>query len=297
MLHASFLTIDLKLDSRITYSPDRIISIVGSSRSGSSLFKHALCLHPDLCCLAGEEEPYFKLACNGYPWHSHDEFHVLDNQDIIRSLIANELCNHESVNNRRLLQEYQIEVEPFVEPIECRPTDTLVLKTPQNIHRRGILESLYPDAEIVYLVMERDPRAIVNGLMDGWASGKFRARETLKGWWCFNMAPNWSWDSSLLGRCTNQWQQSYLYDQRDYAVCLRITFEHVEHNWLDVCRDVWDYLNLRRYSPPAGLEMPELVCTDKPQPERWKLKRPWLADLPELVGYHYPSREQQGSGI
>ena len=73
-----------------------MVSIVCSSRSGSTVFKYALCLHPQLSTLAGEEEPYYKLANNGYPWHPSDEFHQANNPELVHLLIANELHNHDS---------------------------------------------------------------------------------------------------------------------------------------------------------------------------------------------------------
>ncbi len=272
--------IRLALDPSLSYRPRRVVSIVCSSRSGSTVFKYALCLHPHLSTLAGEEEPYYKLANNGYPWHASDEFHQANNPELVRLLIANELHNHESARNRRLLQENHVEEPPFVEPIECRRTDTLVLKTPQNCYRRGVLEQLYPEAEIVYLAMRRDPRAVINGLLDGWASGQFTARHTDRGWWCFDMPPNWSWDAPLLERCINQWRASQDFIARDYPdLRADIAFEDFEDDWFGVCGKAWDLLGLPPYEAPIGTVLPELAITDQPHKERWKAKRPWLAEL------------------
>lgn len=267
----------MRLNSRLEYHPKRVISIVGSSRSGSSLFKWALSLHPDLCSLAGEEEPYYKLAGNGYPWRSDDEFHQLDRPDYVRLLIANELHNWQSTHNRDVLQKTQCEVQPFVEPITCRLTDTLVLKTPQNVHRRGCLEELYPDAEIVYITMSRAPEATVNGLLDGWLSGQFRARLTPDGWWCFNMYPGWSW-ATLMERCLAQWRTSAEFIARDYADALPIQFEHVEQDWQAVVKKTWDWLGLPTYTIP-DIKPPQISATYTPQPERWRKVRPWLAEI------------------
>lgn len=238
-----------------------------------------MCLHPDLCYLAGEEEPYYKLADNGYPRHQSDEFHTVNNPDLVRLLIANELCDYNSANNRRLLQESRVEEPPYVEPIQCRTTDTLVLKTPQNCYRRGVLELLYPGSEVVYLRLWRDSLAIINGLMDGWLGPDFTARLTPQGWWKFDMPPNWSWEPCLLERCINQWRQATKFINQDYAdAVLDVHFEEFIEDWVGVCKRVWDKLGLTVYTPPEQ-QLPKLMATDPPGKDRWRYKRPWLAEL------------------
>lgn len=271
----------MDLDRGLVYEPKRVVSIVCPSRSGSTVLKHALCLHPDLTTLAGEEEPYYKLAHCGYPWHPSDEFHSLDEgqrQDVLWC-IANEVHNHSNAENRQWLQEQQIEEPPYVKAIECRRTDTLVLKTPQNCYRRGVIEQLYPQAEVAYIAIERDARAVVNGLIDGWRSGQFTARKTHGGWWCFDMPPNWTWGVPLLVRCLNQYAEATRFIKRDYAKDLLCTvrFEHFEANWLAVCRDTWEVLGLPPYTPSVQV-LPKLSCTYEPRPERWRSIRPWLEE-------------------
>src|SRR4051812_33754905 len=181
-----------------TYEPERVISIVSPSRSGSTVIKHALSLHPGVCSLAGEEEPYYKLTHNGYPWHDSDRFSLANNPDIIRMLISAELLNDPAtrLEKRQYLQDMHIEETPFVDisKHEYRVTPILMLKTPQNCYRRGVLEQIYPKARIQYVRIHRDPRAIVNGLIDGWETpGAFEAR-WIRGkadWWKFDMPPNW----------------------------------------------------------------------------------------------------------
>lgn len=266
----------LNLDWNLSYSPKRVISIVGPSRSGSTIFKHALCLHPELCSLAGEQEPYYKLANNGYPWHLSDEFHVPNEPDLIRVLIANELHNYASVSNRLWLQRERIEEPPFVDPAICRVTDTLVLKTPQDCYRRGVIAALYPDAEILYIIMKRDGRATVNGLLDGWACGSFTSRVTPRGWWCFDMPPNWSWDTQLLDRCVNQYQQATKFAAEHAGTT--VSFELFEEDWRDVVTYVWQKLGLSQF-PIASTNLPTLMATDAPGKERWRKKRPWLDEV------------------
>lgn len=269
----------LTVDHTLDYQPERVISIVGSSRSGSTVLKYALCLHPELTSLAGEEEPYYKLAKCGYPWNASDEFHAISNPDLVRRLISLEISNLSSEANRRVLQSARIEEPPFVEAIQCRKTPTLVLKTPQNCYRRGVIEQLYPGAQVVYLTTRRDPRATINGLIDGWQSEEFTARWTEQGWWRFDMPPGWNWSRPLIYRCVHQWCTSEKFLVNDYSdALLNIQFEEFEENWLDTCCRVWKYLGLSSFSPSIG-SLPNLSITDPPERARWRKKRPWLAEL------------------
>lgn len=263
------------------YEPKRIISIVGPSRSGSTVIKHALSLHPDICSLAGEEEPYYKLAKNGYPWHGSDEFHVPNNPELIRQLIHAEITNYNSEYNRGYLQYHKIEEPPFVEAKQCHITDTLLLKTPQNCYRRGVLEYLYPNAKIQYIVIQRDPRAIVNGLLDGWISEDFKARWVPEfGWFKFDMPPNWASTcrkDSLREICINQCKMAIEYCRKDYADALPISYESSITDWRAATKKAWKFLGLRDYEPTG--ELPILMATDQPSPDRWRQKRPWLEEL------------------
>lgn len=269
----------LKLDYQLTYEPERIVSIVSASRSGSTIMKWALCLHPDLCSLAGEEEPYYKLAQNGYPWHVSDEFHSPNNPEYIKLMIANELHNYESEFNRDYLQTGKIEEPPFVLPIECRRTPTLVLKTPQNCYRRGVLEYLYPNAQFISIVIKRHPCAVVNGLLDGWSSPFFEARETPDGWWKFDMPPGWNWDRSPIDRALHQWQAAAHYIADDYQDRLCETwYETFNAHWRHWCDTMWDRLDL----PPhdiSKVKLPMLMNTSDAGPDRWKTQRPWLEQM------------------
>jgi len=268
----------LNLNSSLTYKPNRVVSIVGPSRSGTTIFKHALCMHPDLCSLAGEEEPYYKLAQNGFPWHNSDEFHVAANPEVIRMLIANELHNYDSSNNRKILQSFGVEEPPFVDAVECTAKDTLVLKVPQNCYRRGVMEQLYPGAEIVYIKMTRDHRATINGMIDSWESGMFTARYDINepGWWCLDMPPGWSWKTTVLERCTHQLRSALKFLSSDYQDTWSVAYEDFVGDWQTVCGSVWNNLGLSPLVLDPREVLPILSATHPPKVDRWKDKRPWL---------------------
>ena len=267
----------LRLNHRLQYQPERVVSIVCSSRSGSTISKHALCLHPELCCLAGEEEPYYKLARNGYPWHESDWFTLANDPDYIRLLIANELLNHANQHNRRVLQQQQIEEPPFVYPMRCRRRPTLVLKTPQNCYRRGVIPQLYPHAKIVYVRINRYSCAVINGLMDGWNSGQFTARKTPQGWWCFDMPPNWKWDT-VFNMSVNQYRQSQKYLDAYQPADWTMDFEEFTNDWIGQCKQVWKLLGLPDFTPRQK-HLPVLGATEPPKQDRWRLRRPWLEEV------------------
>lgn len=280
----------MKLDLSLKYEPTRVICMVCPSRSGSTVIKHALGLHPDLTSLAGEHEPYLKLAHNGYPWHASDEFHELNNPELVRILIANELYGNSNGWNRRWLQHHHIEEPPYVpidvavlrhsrEGVRLPVTDTLLLKTPQDVYRKGIMEQLYPNAEVSYVIVRRDARAIINGLMDGWeAEGMFEARLVGNFWWKFDMPPRW-WtftSASVKKIASFQAYQALSYCERFHGISVR--YEEFTEDWRLVTRRAWKDLGLRDYKLD-NYELPILMATDAPEPERWRKKRPWLADM------------------
>jgi len=186
---------------------DRVINIVCSSRSGSSLFKEALSRLPGVITLAGEEEPYWRLSGNGYRLTGYDDsFTNPANPELMRRLIADELYeeNAEKRWRKRLLMQFgrwdgpigrwadlswlgdkigyydgyrrpwdrffKLEEPPFVlpKPYENPRGKALVLKTPQNVYRPGALEKVFPNIEIEHIYLTRNFASTINGLIDGW---------------------------------------------------------------------------------------------------------------------------------
>lgn len=66
-----------------------VVVILSSSRAGSSLFKEVLSRHPQVISLSGEEEPYYTVTKNGFPFSStnSDSFTEINNIDGVRSLL------------------------------------------------------------------------------------------------------------------------------------------------------------------------------------------------------------------
>lgn len=276
----------MQIDLSLQYEPEQIISIVSPSRSGSTIIKHALSLHPELTSLDGEEEPYYKLAQNGYPWHPNDEFKTVNNPQLVRALIANEVHGHNRQSNRRWLQENHVEEPPFVDVDtlqNVKPTKILLLKTPQNCYRRGVLEQLYPKAYIRYMIVTRELPAIVNGLMDGWEKpGVFEARwvNEFGAWWKFDMPKGWSFGMTVEERSIFQAKAALAAIDRDYADVVHIMrYEAFCAGWRAEVAAMWGLLGLKDIGWPKEEQLPVLMATDEPNPTRWVNKRPWLEKL------------------
>jgi hypothetical protein len=275
------------LNFSLTYEPDFIISMVGPSRSGSSIMKWALSQHPQITSLLGEEEPYYKLARNGYPWHPSDEFHRVNNPEIVKTCIANELMGdvESQLHNRKYMQDTLLEEPPFVEfkTHSGAPGRILLLKTPQNCYRRGVLGQLYPKAKVVYIRTRRSLPAIVNGLMDGWLSDDFKARKVGDQWWKFDMPPRWSLAAPLEERCVHQAKMASDYCNRDYSDAIDWHYEEFCDDWQGSTFQMFSFLKDAGIPITANvclpMELPILMATEPPGRERWRDKRPHLEKL------------------
>ena len=70
----------------------KVAVILCGSRNGSSLLKTVVSKSKDLAYLAGEEEPYFILSRNGFPYNSDsDAIKTIDNKQHLLNCIFDEL--------------------------------------------------------------------------------------------------------------------------------------------------------------------------------------------------------------
>ena len=70
----------------------KVAVILCGSRNGSSLLKTIVSKSHDLAYLAGEEEPYFILSKNGFPYNSHsDSITNIDNKQHLLNCMFDEL--------------------------------------------------------------------------------------------------------------------------------------------------------------------------------------------------------------
>lgn len=272
--------------------PMKIISIVSSSRSGSTVFKELLKRTLDVHWLSGEEEPYYKLLNLGFPTHPSDRFDgsgMLPSEiEMARKLILSELYtrdNSKRLMNRLALQRFGVEERPFINLKDLTTSHfeeneqipVLLLKTPQNIYRRGMLEWLFPKSRIYYIFLTRNFAASMNGLMDGWYSEDFEARPYRYGgqerWWKFDMPPGWQAfiESSCSERAFFQWASANSFGLSDYPDADMIHFKSVRENPMSTVRRVAKFCEVRvKNSEIKDLkDLPNMSSTKKPARQRW----------------------------
>jgi len=79
-----------------------VVVILTSSRSGSSYFKNLLAQHPAVATLTGEEEPYYLLTFNGFPFTSpSDALQALRKEDMVANYIWQDLTVNDVNENAR----------------------------------------------------------------------------------------------------------------------------------------------------------------------------------------------------
>jgi hypothetical protein len=178
-----------------------------------------------------------------------------------------------------------LEEPPLVPLADAEPPTTLdgltvLLKTPQLVYRKGLVEQLFPHSRVRYLHLCRSAPGTVNGLLDGWLGPHFWSYNLpapegapLPDWWCFDIPPGWQAASTLLDACVLQWHAANDAALR-YEVDARF---HYEHLWADGAAE--------RLAELAGVmasaQLRTVMATDKPAPRRWATKRPHLASLLE----------------
>ena len=128
-----------------------------------------------------------------------------------------------------------LEEPPFIVPLPRRRMSseilrqrTVVLKSSSNCYRVALLKTLFPDAEIQFVLLRRNPAAGINGLMDGWTSPRFQShdlshltelrirgysseeRAGSRAWWKFDLPPGWKQRTacSLEEVCAFQWSSA-----------------------------------------------------------------------------------------
>jgi Sulfotransferase family len=186
--------------------------------------------------------------------------------------LRNERCRYQRT--------YRIEEPPFVLPLPYRaPTNVLLFKTPQNAYRIGVLEKLFPTAEVRYIHLTRGFAQTVNGLVDGWECPWGFFSHYIRGrWWKFDLPPGWRSyvDAPLHERCLHQWMSAHLAIMNSGVKRLVVQFERfleAPQRELDrICR----YVGLQRMSLP---ELPVKMATASPRPMRWVARREVIEDL------------------
>lgn len=87
----------------------RVAVILTGSRSGSSLMKTVVSKSNDVAYLSGEEEPFYILSGNGFPWSSDsDGFNTVKNKQILLDNIFDDLgINDKVLNLSKILKDWR----------------------------------------------------------------------------------------------------------------------------------------------------------------------------------------------
>lgn len=188
------------------------------------------------------------------------------------------------ITERKPFREITYEMPPFVVPTirAVIPTSdkVLLLKSPYNAFRRGVIEAAFPRVEITYVLLTRNPGATVNGLIDGWrANYGFHKHLTNHGWWKFEAPPGWKEYLSLAvpERAAFQWASSYEAILSNYLFSCTVKFEDIlespEETLLRLCK-VLDII-----PPSIGPELPNVMTTESPTRGRWRNRETTILPL------------------
>jgi hypothetical protein len=161
---------------------DRPVVILSPPRSGSSLLFETLARAPDLCTVGGESHGCIECFRALHPVARGFDSNRLDAAAATPELAAAVRARFEE----RLRDRDGARVAPEG-PVR------LLEKTPKNALRIPFLRVVFPDAH--FIVLQRDPRAVLGSMIDAWLSGRFRTYPNLPGWsgppWSLVLVPGW----------------------------------------------------------------------------------------------------------
>jgi hypothetical protein len=160
---------------------DRPVIILSAPRSGSTLLFEALSRAPGVYTIGRESHPVIEGWAGLSPRRSGYGSNRLLAADA-RGEVADALRFHFASQ----LRDRDGQAPP---PGPVR----FLEKTPKNILRVPFLRELFPDARFVVLL--RDPRAVLSSMMEAWRSGHFVTYRDLPGWcslpWSLLLVDGW----------------------------------------------------------------------------------------------------------
>ena len=165
-------------------------------------------------------------------------------------------------------------------------------KTPRNALRVEFIDSLFPDAQ--YLFLTRDGRENVNSLINAWRTGRYRTYaldppHSIPGvdpnWWKFTLYEGWEQDTSgpLEVVCAKQWIHSYehalaAFESIDRRRWLRVPYEAMVDDPVGAAEGIMEFLDLEfeervRIQAEAAKKQPVNTVTP-PERGKWRRENP-----------------------
>jgi hypothetical protein len=188
---------------------------------------------------------------------------------------------------------------------------TVLEKTPKNCLRLPFLDRLMPDARYVHL--QRDGRATVSSLMDGWRKPEmyetYAVPERLRipGYdgtkWCFILPPEWRdlLDKPLEEVCARQWVacvnalEQHLPGPRGEGRVHDVKYEDLVEDPQAAIRGILEFLGLPwedALLPESG-QLDVVNAVTPPEPDKWRRRNgeavdrilPIIAEAQGRLGY------------
>lgn len=161
---------------------DRPVIILSAPRSGSTLLFETLSRAPDVYTIGNESH----RVIEGLPEFNGERRGFVSNR-----LLATDATDQMAAEVRMRFADALRDREG-VPPRPMQPVRFLE-KTPKNILRVPFMRKLFPDAKFV--VLFRDPRAVLSSMMEAWRSGLFVTYRRLPEWqglpWSLLLVDGW----------------------------------------------------------------------------------------------------------
>lgn len=161
---------------------DRPIIVFSAPRSGSTLLFETLARAPRAYTVGGESHRIIESIPSLHPASRDYASNRLDAGDATDEVVAAVRAGFRAVLRDRDGQ-----------PPLPGQVPRLLEKTPKNILRVPFMRRVFPDAR--YVVLFRDPAAVLSSMIEAWRSGHFVTYPQLPGWqgppWSLLLVPGW----------------------------------------------------------------------------------------------------------
>lgn len=258
---------------------DRPVIILSAPRSGSTLLFEALARAPGVYTIGRESHPIIEGWAGLSPRKRGYASNRLLASDA-RGEVADALRFHFASRLR----------DRNGHPPPPGPVRFLE-KTPKNILRVPFLHELFPDARFV--VLFRDPRAVLSSMIEAWQSGHFVTYRDLPGWrslpWSLLLVDGWGQVNGkpLEEIVAHQWTRGTSVLLDDLETLARSAWTALRYE--DLLADPQG--RIERLCADAGLAWdqdvrqlpPSRMTVSAPEPDKWKRNAEAIARVMPLI--------------